>query len=339
MELPPPAGVVPPLPAHVGRPGTAPTLALARRAVADGAAAVAAVVPYYYAAGDDAIRGHYGALIEGAGAPVYAYTIPSHTHRELEPALLERLIGDGLAGCKDSTKSAERHGEYQAAVEAVGTPFALFTGTAGLVLEALRGGSAGAVLALANVHPEPCVALARAARPAGAGRRRALSRGRHRVRHLRARHPATGPGARRALRGPHRAPAQGRRRRLPRLPPRRAPRPRPVGDAVAGAVPDGGRPRDRAAPARAARGVPAAASPDPPRRGDLHARPALGRAGRPRRRARHLTLRASPLRPRSGRVARAFRGAPAARRPRARDRAVGRVRVRPLRLPGDRAAG
>src|SRR5919199_379481 len=152
MELPPPAGVVPPLPAHVGRPGTAPTLALARRAVADGAAAVAAVVPYYYAAGDDAIRAHYGALIEGAGAPVYAYTIPSHTHRELEPALLERLIGDGLAGCKDSTKSPERHGEYQAAVEAAGAPFALFTGTA------------GPVLALANVHPESCVALVRAVR-------------------------------------------------------------------------------------------------------------------------------------------------------------------------------
>src|SRR3954466_12376031 len=74
-----------PVLAHVGRPGTAPTLALARRAVADGAAAVAPVVPYYYAAGDDEIRPHYGALSEGAGAPVYAYTIPSHTHRELEP--------------------------------------------------------------------------------------------------------------------------------------------------------------------------------------------------------------------------------------------------------------
>jgi dihydrodipicolinate synthase/N-acetylneuraminate lyase len=77
-----------PVLAHVGRPGTGSTLALARRAVADGAAAVAAVVPYYYAAGDDEIRAHYAALIEGAGAPVYAYTIPSHTHRELEPALL-----------------------------------------------------------------------------------------------------------------------------------------------------------------------------------------------------------------------------------------------------------
>ena len=95
---------------------------------------------------------------------MYGYTIPSHTHRELEPALLERLIGDGLAGLKDSTKSSERHREYAAAVRAAGAPFALFTGSAGLVLEALGEGSAGAVLALANLHPEPCVALVRAVR-------------------------------------------------------------------------------------------------------------------------------------------------------------------------------
>src|SRR3954466_9666877 len=143
-----------PVLAHGGRPGTATTLALARGAVADGAAAVAAVVPYYYAAGDDAVRAHYAALLDGVDAPVYAYTIPSHTHRELEPALLERLIGDGLAGLKDSTKSAKRHRQYTAAVAAVGAPFALFTGTATLAHEAILGGSAGAVLALANLHPE-----------------------------------------------------------------------------------------------------------------------------------------------------------------------------------------
>jgi dihydrodipicolinate synthase/N-acetylneuraminate lyase len=153
-----------PVLAHVGRPGTAPTLALAQRAVADGAAAVAAIVPYYYALADDQVRAHYGALIEGAGAPVYGYTIPSHTHRELEPALLEQLIGDGLAGLKDSTKSSECHREYVVAVRAAGAPFALYTGTAPLMAEALREGSAGAVLALANLHPGPCVALARAVR-------------------------------------------------------------------------------------------------------------------------------------------------------------------------------
>jgi 4-hydroxy-tetrahydrodipicolinate synthase len=153
-----------PVLAHVGRPGTAPTLALARRAIDDGAAAVAAVVPYYYAAPDDHVRGHYAALIAGVDAPVYGYTIPANTHRELEPELLERLIGDGLAGLKDSTKSSERHREYTVAVRHVGAPFGLFTGTATLMCEALREGSAGAVLALANLHPEACVGLARAVR-------------------------------------------------------------------------------------------------------------------------------------------------------------------------------
>src|SRR3954471_24967103 len=160
-----------PVLAHVGRPGTATTLALARRAVADGAAAVAAVIPYYYAVDDGAerapygaLRAHYGALLDGVDAPVYAYTIPSHTHRELEPALLERLIGDGLAGMKDSTKSLERHREYADAMRRTGAPFALMTGSASLVLDALAAGAAGAVLAVANLHPETCVALVRAAR-------------------------------------------------------------------------------------------------------------------------------------------------------------------------------
>jgi len=153
-----------PVLAHVGRPGTAPTLALARRAIEDGAAAVAAIVPYYYAAPDDHIRGHYDTLIAGVGAPVFGYTIPANTHRDLEPELLERLIGDGLTGLKDSTKSSERHREYAVAARTAGAPFALFTGTASLMCEALREGSAGAVLALANLHPEACIALARAVR-------------------------------------------------------------------------------------------------------------------------------------------------------------------------------
>src|SRR3954453_1757999 len=151
-----------PVIAHVGRPGTAPTLALARRAVDDGAAAIAAIVPYYYAVRDEQIRGHYDALLDGVDVQVYAYTIPMHTHRELEPDLLERLIGDGLAGLKDSTKSSERHREYAVAARTAGAPFALYTGTASLMCEALREDSAGAVLALANLHPEACVALARA---------------------------------------------------------------------------------------------------------------------------------------------------------------------------------
>jgi dihydrodipicolinate synthase/N-acetylneuraminate lyase len=158
------AGRVPVL-AHVGRPGTAPTLALARRAVADGAAAVSAVVPYYYPAGADQIRAHYDALMEGLDeTSVYGYTIPERTHNELEPELLGTLAADGLAGLKDSTKSIERHREYHAALAGAGDGFRLFMGTASLVLEALRAGAAGAVLAVANSHPELAAGLVRAHR-------------------------------------------------------------------------------------------------------------------------------------------------------------------------------
>ena len=147
-----------PVLAHVGRPGTAPTLQAARRALDEGAEAVAAVVPYYYAVDGDQIRAHYATLVEGVDRPVYAYTIPANTHNELDPSLLERLADDGIVGLKDSTKSLERHREYAAAARNAGD-FALYDGTASLVLDSLREGSAGAVLAAANLHPELCVSL------------------------------------------------------------------------------------------------------------------------------------------------------------------------------------
>jgi 4-hydroxy-tetrahydrodipicolinate synthase len=151
-----------PVLAHVGRPGTAPTLALARRALDEGARAVAAVVPFYYPVDDDQIRAHYATLAEGLDAPLYAYTIPSMTHAELDPALLEKLAADGVVGLKDSTKSPDRHRAYAGQARSIGDSFALYTGSANLVLDALREGSAGAVLAAANLRPDLCVALLRA---------------------------------------------------------------------------------------------------------------------------------------------------------------------------------
>ena len=156
------AGDRAPVLAHVGRPGTLPTLQLARRAVDEGAKGIAAVVPYYYPVDGDQIRSHYATLAEGLDAPLYAYTIPTNTHNELEPALLEQLAGDGVVGLKDSTKSLERHREYAAVARGLGDSFALYDGSASLVLDSLREGSAGAVLALANLRPELCTALLKA---------------------------------------------------------------------------------------------------------------------------------------------------------------------------------
>src|ERR1700736_5289407 len=49
--------------AHVGRASTRQTITLAQHAIAAGASAVSAVVPYYYAYADTQIRDHYLALL------------------------------------------------------------------------------------------------------------------------------------------------------------------------------------------------------------------------------------------------------------------------------------
>jgi 4-hydroxy-tetrahydrodipicolinate synthase len=142
------AGRLPVL-AHVGRPSTEATVALARRALASGASGVSAVVPYFYALGDEQLTWHYTALIAAAdGAPSYAYTIPARTGNELPLDVVRELAAEGLTGVKDSTKSWERHLEY------LETEVDVFIGTDALVVDSFRAGSAGCVSALANVRPD-----------------------------------------------------------------------------------------------------------------------------------------------------------------------------------------
>ncbi len=140
--------------AHVGRISTPATASAVRAALASGADAVSAVVPYYYPYGDAEIVGHYGAVIEAAaGAPVYAYTIPARTGNELSSAALRTLAAAGLRGVKDSTKSFERLLEYlQCGVE-------VLIGTDAFVRDAFAAGAAGCVSALANVRPDLFCAL------------------------------------------------------------------------------------------------------------------------------------------------------------------------------------
>jgi dihydrodipicolinate synthase/N-acetylneuraminate lyase len=149
--------------AHVGRPDTPGTLRLARRALADGADAVSAVVPYYYALDDTQVVTHFRSFVSAAGAsPAYAYTIPARTGNDLSLPAARALADDGLRGIKDSSKSFERHREYLA------TGLAVLIGSDGMVADALAAGSAGCVSALANVRPD---LLLRIKQAAVAGRR------------------------------------------------------------------------------------------------------------------------------------------------------------------------
>jgi len=143
-----------PVLAHVGRPSTRATVRLAPRALAAGAVAVSAVTPYYHAPSPDGLRRHYAALREAAGdAPVLAYTIPSHAHVDVAPELWGALAADGVAGLKDSTGDPELHAAYVAAAPGV------FIGAAAHARGSFALGSAGAILAIANLRPDLSVAL------------------------------------------------------------------------------------------------------------------------------------------------------------------------------------
>ncbi len=143
-----------PVLAHVGRPSTRATVRLAPQALAAGAVAVSAVTPYYHAPSPDGLRRHYAALREAAGeAPVLAYTIPSHAHVDLAPETWGALAADGVAGLKDSSGDADLHAAYVAQSPEV------FVGAARHVGASLALGSAGAILAIANLRPDLAVAL------------------------------------------------------------------------------------------------------------------------------------------------------------------------------------
>ncbi|MDI3316241.1 MAG: dihydrodipicolinate synthase family protein [Bacillota bacterium] len=154
-----------PVVAHVGAATTEEAVRLARAARRAGAAAVAAVTPYYYPYDEEALRDHFLAVSEAAGdLPVYLYTIPTHARNEVTPALLRRLAAElpNLAGVKDSSRDFAHVQATLSAAAEVGRPLAVFVGTESHLLAALTLGATGAVSGVANVFPEALRAVERA---------------------------------------------------------------------------------------------------------------------------------------------------------------------------------
>lgn len=144
--------------AQVGRPSTRATVALAERALAAGAHAVAAYVPWFYPITQEQVREHFLALLEAAGdAPAFMYNIPPRTVNDLSPELAGELARAGFAGMKDSTGDFARHEEYLQAVR--GADFEVFIGSEPLLVRSARAGGAGSINGLSNCRPELFAAL------------------------------------------------------------------------------------------------------------------------------------------------------------------------------------
>jgi dihydrodipicolinate synthase/N-acetylneuraminate lyase len=146
---------------HVGAPTTRATCELASHAAEHGAEAVLVVTPYYNRVGADEQRAYLRAVADAAGGlPVLAYTMPKMAGDRYPVELLAELARDGVVhGVKESGDELAR---LLSILEAAPEGFAAFAGSAPLCAPCLLAGGHGGVLALANVAPEACVAIAAA---------------------------------------------------------------------------------------------------------------------------------------------------------------------------------
>lgn len=136
---------------HCGAQTTADTVLLAEHAAAEGADAVAAVAPPYYAFDEDELARHFTAAAAAcAPVPFFLYEIAARSGYAIPLTVVERLREEvpNLAGLKVSDTPFERVEPYL--VEGLD----VFVGSEPLAAKALARGAAGIVSGLASAFPE-----------------------------------------------------------------------------------------------------------------------------------------------------------------------------------------
>jgi dihydrodipicolinate synthase/N-acetylneuraminate lyase len=139
-------GAVPVL-AGTGAPSVRQAVALTRDAVAHGADAVLTLSPPR----SSDLAAYYAAVVDAADVPVLAYHYPNASPPGIPVDALPTL--PGIAGLKDSSGDPER-----LLRELTTWDRPVYTGSSAVLSFAGPLGCAGAILALANVEPERCIA-------------------------------------------------------------------------------------------------------------------------------------------------------------------------------------
>jgi 4-hydroxy-2-oxoglutarate aldolase len=145
-----------------GAESTRQTIARAKHAATLGADAVLIVGPHYFTSlmSPAAQKAHYLAVADASPCPVVLYSVPAFMHYHLDPDVVCELAShENIIGIKDSSGNAEWRNGYLRARSAA---FAVMTGHAPSLTQALGDGCAGAVLAAACIAPRLAVSVAQA---------------------------------------------------------------------------------------------------------------------------------------------------------------------------------
>ena len=141
---------------HCGAQTTHDTVALAERAAADGADAVAVIAPPYFALDAEELFAHFEAAARAcAPLPFYLYEFEARSGYAIPLGVIERLRerAPNLAGMKVSDSPWERLDPYL--VEGLD----VFVGAESLLVRGLAAGAVGAVSGLAASFPDVVVPL------------------------------------------------------------------------------------------------------------------------------------------------------------------------------------
>lgn len=151
-----------------GQQSTRGTITEVKNAVGAGADAVLVLTPYFYrsAVTQQALITHYSAVADAAMVPVILYSMPALTGIKIEPLTIAELSSHpNIIGVKDSSADVDGLRETVKLVAARDNgagDFAVMTGNGTVLLEALKAGAVGAILAVGCVASELCLEIFRA---------------------------------------------------------------------------------------------------------------------------------------------------------------------------------
>ncbi|HEX5830918.1 MAG TPA: dihydrodipicolinate synthase family protein [Gemmatimonadaceae bacterium] len=132
-----------------GAESTRSCMSRCRMAAEEGADYVLVVAPHYYGGSmtAEALRAHYRAVADASPVPVILYNIPKYAHFALPAELVAELAAhENVAGIKDSSGDLAL---LEAYLRAQGDRFTVLTGSGTTLLDALRRGARGGILAVA----------------------------------------------------------------------------------------------------------------------------------------------------------------------------------------------
>ncbi len=145
-----------------GQQSTAGTIKEVKSAARAGADAVLVITPFFYrtAITQDTLVSFYTAVADEAPVPVLLYSMPPLTGITIEPETVARLSEHpNIIGVKDSSNDVAG---FSKTVSLCSSDFAVMTGNGTVLLDALRAGATGGILAVGCVVPEVCVEIYRA---------------------------------------------------------------------------------------------------------------------------------------------------------------------------------